>query len=237
MFPTISRRQFLVSAAVLLAPPVAWPADDPVPTLLDHILLGCNDLDRGIAFIKEHTGVAAAPSGVHPGRGTCNALLSFGNRHYLEIIAPDPAQNVTSPLVSKLKSLNEPRLVGWAAHPPSLTELAKHLAAKGVVFSGPTDGSRQRPDGKLLRWQTLNLKDDKDGLLPFFIQWGEGSVHPSEDAPRGCKLEHFEAVGPDPARLARVFGDLQLEVAVQQSRRLQLKASIAGNGPSVELTS
>jgi hypothetical protein len=40
-----------------------------VPTVLDHILLGCPDLDEGISFVKEHTGVTPVLGGVHPGRG------------------------------------------------------------------------------------------------------------------------------------------------------------------------
>jgi hypothetical protein len=236
MMQTISRRGFLfATGAALVAPRITFSADK-VPTYLDHILLGCDDLDRGIAFVETHTGVLARFGGVHPGRGTRNALLALGGRRYLEIIAPDPQQS-TLVRWPELKTMSDPRLLTWAAHPDSIDTLAKRLRDARVAFEGPTDGSRSRPDGKTLHWQTLDLKDDRQGLLPFFIQWSPDSTHPSTDAPQGCNLATFGLFAPDPQELAKTLRLLELDAPVECSDKLQLRARIIGPKGQLDVTS
>src|SRR5271165_268238 len=162
----ISRRHFLImTGGAALMPLRSW-SSDKVPTMLDHLLLGCTDLDEGIAFVEQHTGIKPAMGGVHPGRGTRNALLALGPLHYLEIIAPDPAQSevpkVRAELPAMLKKLTEPRLVDWAVHTSDIVGVAARCRKLDVAFAGPTAGSRARPDGKILHWQTLSINDDKD---------------------------------------------------------------------------
>ena len=236
MSQKIPRRTFLALAGSLAAPKLSPGEVDP-PVVLDHILLGCNDLDGGIAFVEKRTGVRAIFGGVHPGRGTRNALLSLGERHYLEIIAPDPQQG-GAPDMRNLRQLTEPRLVGWAAHPGNITQFASQLRDSGIEFEGPTPGSRKRPDGRLLKWKTLNLKNDQQGVLPFFIEWSVGTVHPSADAPSGCKIERFTMSGPNEVELRGRCALLNLEVHVEHSEKLQLYARIFGlNGHTMELKS
>lgn len=232
----ISRRMFLtVAAAGFAASKLSWAANE-VPALLDHILLGCSDLDRGISFVDKHLGVRAAFGGVHPGRGTRNALLSLGERRYLEIIAPDPAQPDAIDAYA-LHRLTEPRLVGWAAHPGDLTQFAIRLHEAGIAFQGPTPGSRKRPDGRLLQWNTLGLKADRSGLLPFFIEWSAETVHPSADAPPGCKLVRFSLSTPNRDDLSAICAQLGLDISVEQSDKPQLRASIAGPNGQFSVTS
>jgi catechol 2,3-dioxygenase-like lactoylglutathione lyase family enzyme len=235
-----TRREFLVMAGAAVVAPLIG-VSTRVPKMLDHILLGCNDLERGIAFVEERTGVKAAFGGVHPGRGTQNALLSLGERHYLEIIAPDPKQAGTAGPQSSvarlgLRELAEPRLVTWAAHPGSVAALAEKLKKAGVAAEGPTPGSRKRPDGRLLEWKTVNLADDVGGLLPFFIEWGADSVHPSVDAPKGCELVSFEAMSPKPEVLRTQFRAVEIEISVQQGEKEMLRAKIRGPKGTMELS-
>jgi catechol 2,3-dioxygenase-like lactoylglutathione lyase family enzyme len=232
----ISRRIFLALTGSALAASKFPGAADEVPTLLDHILLGCSDLDRGIAFVEEHLGVRAAFGGVHPGRGTQNALLSLGERRYLEIIAPDPKQSGVEQF-SEIAKLTEPRLIGWAAHPGDLEVFAAKLRSAGISFEAPTPGSRKRPDGRVLNWKTLNLKDNHGGLLPFFIEWSADSLHPSADAPKGCHLSNFELLTPDPDALGKTAMLLGLRVAISKADTPQLRATFSSPKGQFSVTS
>jgi hypothetical protein len=236
----ISRRSFLaLTGGAIVSPSVAWAAgaedDDEVPTLLDHIIIGCSDLDKGIDLVEENTGVRPAVGGVHPGRGTRNALLSLGERRYLEIIAPDPAQSEIAHF-PQIRSMTEPRLIGWAVHPPDIAAIANQLRENKIAFNGPADGSRKRPDGRVLNWKTVNLTDDRHGLLPFFIEWSAGSVHPSEDAPKRCSLAYFEIMSDEPDELSAIIKRIGLDLPVQRSDKLRLRALITGPKGDLGLT-
>ena len=226
----ISRRTFLALTAGAVADRPSWAALTEVaevPSLLDHVLLGCNNLEHGIAVVEERIGVRAAFGGVHPGRGTQNALLSLGERRYLEIIAPDPKQASVQqfPIIAKLE---EPQVIGWAAHPGDLETFAQRLSTANIAFEGPTPGSRQRPDGKLLKWKALRLKDDRGGLFPFFIEWSADSVHPSMDAPSGCRLTNFGAFTPQVEELTNLARLLDVDIRIQTAKAPRLDALFAG---------
>lgn len=228
----MSRRDVLRVALAL--PWVAKPARArqnrrTVSTAVDHLLLGVANLDRGIDWVEQRTGVRAAIGGSHPGAGTRNALLSLGDRRYLEIIAPDPAQT-TDTSRTELKTLAEPQLIGWAANAEDIDGVARKGRDGGQQMLGPRDGSRLRPDGKVLKWKTLGVVSSyaANGVdpIPFFIEWAADTVHPSQDSPAGCTLQSFEIEHPNASAVADTLKRLGLEVNVREAERVRLVATI-----------
>ena len=200
------------------ASPLSSMFDVPVreaKDAFDHILLGAPDLDVGIRWVEERTGGRAKFGGNHPGAGTRNALLSLGTGHYLEIIAPDPAQ-ANAPDVRHLRELSSPRIIQWAIHTGDIATAKSMVEAAGIKAVGPQPGSRQRPDGKLLRWQALRIEQTTP-LVPFFIQWEVGSPHPSSDSPRlgTAKSLYFET--PQPDELRRILHATAVQAEIRKS--------------------
>jgi len=94
-----------------------------------------------------------------------------------------------------------------------------------------------RPDGRRLQWRKLDLIDDRQGLLPSFIEWDSGSVHPAKDAPSGCHLVHLAIQHPDCQELARVLHLLEVHVALEPGLRPCLYGRIAGPAGPCDLVS
>jgi hypothetical protein len=236
-----TRRRFLsltIASPLIATVRRSVGAIAPGAALMDHFLLGVGDLDRGVAWVEERTGVRAALGGSHPGAGTRNALLSLGGRHYLEIIAPDPAQTSYS-FRMDLRKLAEPRLVGWAASTDDIDAAVARAKRAGLQVLGPRDGARARPDGRMLKWRTLGIvheltRNDVEPI-PFFIQWSAGSPHPSGDAPAGCTLSSFEIRHPTPDAVRDLLGKLGIESEVTASNDARLVVSLGTPKGSVVL--
>ena len=171
------------------------PADGRIPTYsIDHVILGSADLERGMLEFAERTGVAPQVGGVHPGRGTRNALASLGNLHYLEILAPDHAQGHTDRNAA-LGAYAHLSPEGWAIRTSDIEATARTLKSAKFSVEGPLDGARVLPTGTRLAWRTLNVTGPASELLPFFIEWQTMDVHPSRTSPAGCTLGEVAIAG------------------------------------------
>lgn len=160
-----------------------------IATTLDHLILGIRDLDQGRSDFFRASGLHLQVGGKHP-FGTHNALCSLERGIYLEVIAPQDPVHPPDTVFSPGNGCPELFCFGWSLRTDSILDLMAALDAAGIAHSPVGEGSRKTPDGRVLAWKTLFLlKDGLPTLQPFFIEWGEDSVHPSESTPPGCTLE------------------------------------------------
>lgn len=89
---------------------------------IDHVILGIDDLGRGVKAFEAATGVKPVYGGKHPG-GTHNALVSLGDLKRMKTLTP----------------------IGWAVSSKNTAQLRNRLSAAGIAVSEPVDGSRTTP--------------------------------------------------------------------------------------------
>jgi glyoxalase-like protein len=187
-------------------------------TTIDHIIWATPDLDEGIATFRDMAGLEPAKGGSHPGLGTRNALLSLGEKIYLEILAPDPAQDLTGTYGAALAKLAVPGVFTFSVRTDDIRQTHAKLVELGVSTTGPIGMSRSRPDGGKLSWHIMMLNPGRFGWeFPFFIDWGNVPVHPANDAPQGCRLRHLTVLSPNAAELEGAFRGVGLDTSVNRA--------------------
>ena len=203
---------------------------------VDHLVYASPDLNLGIDTLEKLLGVRATPGGQHPGLGTRNALLALGPSTYLEIIGPDPEQpKPERPRPLKIEDLEAPRLATWAANGTNLDQLASEAAIQGVKLGAVGSGSRKRTDGVVLSWRfTSPFTVVAEGIVPFFIDWGQ-TPHPSSTAAPGLTLIDLRAEHPDPKSVQKMLSELGLDLPLQAGSKPVLIATITGPRGVVEL--
>ena len=205
-----------------------------VPPVLDHLIYRAPDLDAAIEQLAELLGVRPAMGGRHPGRGTWNALLSLGERWYLEIIAPDPEQPPPPPNSPLGAPGGAARLNTWAIRPPDIDATAARAIAAGIDLGPVRPMSRETAEGGLLEWRLTTGLRPEHGLVPFLIDWGE-TPHPAASTPAGCTLLGLRAEHPEPDLVRPALAALDLDLALSQGAAPALIATIETPMGIVEL--
>ena len=220
---------------VAAASVIAQDTSSSLLSQVDHLIYATPDLDSTVDELERSLGVRAAPGGEQPGRGTRNALISLGANAYLEIVGPDPKQPQPSRPPWWLQGLTKPRIVAWAARGTDLDSLRANAVKSGVPLGEVMSGNRQRPDGVILSWRMTSPRNPvADGVVPFFIDWGE-SDHPSRTSPHGVQLVALRAEHPDDRRVQDMLRRLNIDLPVTHGASPGIIASLEGPLGRVEL--
>jgi hypothetical protein len=170
---------------------------------LDHLAVGCADLDEGTAWVEDRLGVALQRGGKHARYGTHNRLLGLGDDLYFEVITKDPAAvpDAGHAWFGRDDFNGPPRLANWICQTDDMgAALAKAPADVGVPRA------LTRGD---LSWE-LTVPDDGSlpygGAFPTLIKWAAGTHHPAQRLPdSGCRLIQFEVYHPDATAIAAMM--------------------------------
>ncbi|MDP7609692.1 MAG: VOC family protein [Candidatus Marinimicrobia bacterium] len=199
---------------------------------IDHIVIGIHDLEKGIASIEDLTGVKPVYGGAHPSLGTHNALISLGNRTYLEILAPNPDafMNWLSWLTDframylrkMLFRIDNLKPFLWAVGSYDLHTTAAHMSDIDLTVSKPKAGRRKKPNGELLNWQTVSFAQGMTTELPFFIRWDNLVNSPAKNSPKGCKLTQLSVYTRNLTDLKNIVRKLNIPINIQEAKKTSL---------------
>jgi hypothetical protein len=190
-------------------------------TGIDHLVIVVHDPDAAADTLRREVGLAFTGGGRHEHAGTFN-LLAFLGDSYVELIGvfdrallmSNTAFAVGRASLTFLEARGE-GLATWAVATDNITADAARLSAGGSPIAAPVAGSRTRPDGEVVRWQTA-FPQIGPAEPPFLIEhemagaeWGDEAraararfAHPVGGR---LRMAGLELAVPDPSAAAARF--------------------------------
>jgi catechol 2,3-dioxygenase-like lactoylglutathione lyase family enzyme len=171
-----------------------------MPLHLDHAVISVQDLDAAVHDYRD-LGFTVVMGGIHANRATHNALISFLDGTYLELLAATGEPPVLGAIDFSVLLQHGEGLVAYALRSDDLEADAARLQESGFTVSEVIPGERRRNDGIVIRWK-LALLDG--GFAPFLIQ---------DVTPREWRVPNDPAVTTHLNRAAGLSG---VEIAVRE---------------------
>lgn len=181
---------------------------------IDHIVIGANDLDQGVAFIEKKLNATLPRASKHADMSTHNCVASTGNDSFIEILSIDP--EAPTPIRARWFDMDNPRVkekfqqspcaYHWVVGTSDLDAVIKNSPVPLGEVVKFTRGERS--------WR-LTIPSDgslqEEGLIPTFIEWSPGQ-HPSSGmTDLGLELQEVVLTHPKPTWLIDIL--TQLDVA------------------------
>ena len=177
---------------------------------LDHVsyVASHDQISDVVNRIGSQIGTAFVDGGIHPKFGTRNFTAPLLNGQYIEIVCPldHPATDAT-PFGQAVKKKADAGggWMAWVIAVDNIDKVEKHYGRKA------TEGKRQKPDGTILEWKQLGVKDIlQNSQLPFYVEW-ISNTHPSTDGVSFAKLIELIIIGESDKSLSNLVEVSKLE--------------------------
>jgi hypothetical protein len=153
--------------------------------------------------LAKRLGVMPVDGGIHPRFGTRNIIIPLADKRYIEVVTVlDHPASDKAPFGQAVRARSEAGggWLGWVVSVQNMEEAERRLGRESIV------GSRRRPDGVELKWRQLGVKGlMADPQLPFYVQWDDQMLHPSDGAATLVSICGLQIAG-DPERVCEWLG-------------------------------
>ena len=135
--------------------------------ILDHFVVTVEDLEQSIKDYKD-LGFRVMYGGKHASGTTHNALIPLTDGVYIELIA-ETGDDPTTTDVEDFRSFFQWGYgpAGYALSTDDLDEDVADMKSRGVLVSDIRDGSRELPDGRVLKWRIAHVDEQ---VFPLFLE-------------------------------------------------------------------
>ena len=135
---------------------------------IDHVVYAVRDLEEAAARFRTEFGLDSLVGGRHAGWGTANRIVPLGDQ-YLELIGVvDEAEAAATTFGRSVLERTEAG-EGWYTIAVASDDVVLIGERLGLEVDA---GSRERPDGEVLRWRMAGLDDPRrEPWMPFFLTW------------------------------------------------------------------
>ncbi len=182
---------------------------------IDHIAIGANTLDQGVAEMQTLLGVTVPRGGKHEAMSTHNCVMQLGNESFFELIAIDP-EAPSDPGRTRWFTLDDPATqMRLSARPRPLCWVVGTDDLDSVIAASPVDLGEVVLFTRGDRSWRLTVPNDgtlpMGGLLPAFIEWSPGPHPCTTQQDLGVQLDKVHLMHPDPVALSALLKTLQVD--------------------------
>lgn len=136
----------------------------------DHAIIAVFDLEVATSDF-EQLGFTVVYGGEHEGSLTHNALITFSDGTYLELMAPTSPELIANPPEPGPGNYlflfdGGEGFAGFALHTDELDAIVSRVRERGIEIADPASGGRTRTDGVELAWRAAF---PLGSFSPFFI--------------------------------------------------------------------
>jgi hypothetical protein len=182
----------------------------PKDNEIDHVILGCTDLDAAMEDFEKVTGTKPVMVVSLNGLGTKSARIAFESCCFIEIVGPDPKQTCTSALKESLEKLPPGKTVpiGYAVRHSRASDM-KDEEFKKLGFECDQVTMVAKDRGMPWKWDMIFLEGHGDGgLVPYYVNWGEAH-HAAGRLPIVGTLDSVIVRAPSSHKLHELLDDVR----------------------------